>query len=294
MNKTLLVCDLDNTLYDWVEYFVTAFYSMVDEAVRITGCNRERLLDDFRAVHREHRDSEHPFSLLETRTVQELFPGRARKEIAKELDSAFHAFNVSRKDTLRLYPGVREGLETLSQSGVILVAHTESNLYAVVDRLARLDLAKYFSRIYCRQRTGAEHPDPNSANKWLNHFPLDKVVELSDHQRKPNPEVLLEICHREGFLPSETAYVGDSMARDILMARTAGVFAIWAKYGASHRKETYQRLVRVTHWTEEDVARERESSEKARGVKPDYVLENDFSEITHVLARMGGKSFAVS
>jgi phosphoglycolate phosphatase len=294
MNKPLLVCDLDNTLYDWVEYFVTAFYSMVDEAVRITGCSRERLLDDFRAVHKEHRDSEHPFSLLETQTVQEFFPGRARNDIAKQLDPAFHAFNVSRKDTLRLYPGVREGLETLSQSGVILIAHTESNLYAVVDRLTRLDLAKYFSRIYCRQRTGAEHPDPNSANKWLDHFPLNKVVELSDHQRKPNPEVLLEICHREGFLPSATAYVGDSMARDILMARTAGIFAIWAKYGACHRKETYQRLVRVTHWTEEDVARERESSEKARGVKPDYVLENDFSEITHVLSRIGGKSFVVS
>lgn len=293
MNKSLLVCDLDNTLYDWVEYFVTAFYAMVDEAVRVTGCDRERLLDDFRAVHREHHNSEHPFSLLETQTVQELFPGRPRKEIAKQLDSAFHAFNVSRKETLRLYPGVREGLELLYQSGMILVAHTESNLYAVVDRLTRLDLTKYFRRIYCRERPSTEHPNPNTADKWLDQFPLDRVVELSRHQRKPNPEVLLEICDREGFLPSETAYVGDSMTRDILMARTAGVFAIWAKYGASHRRETYQQLVRVTHWTEDDVAGERESSERAQRVKADYILENGFNEIVRVFLPIVSKSAVI-
>ena len=198
MNKKLLVCDLDNTLYDWVFYFVSAFYAMVDEVVRITSCDRDRLLNDFRAIHRQYHDSEHPFALLETQTVQEIFSGQSRREVARRLDSAFHAFNANRKEHLQLYPGVREGLETLSQSNFVLVAHTESKLYAVVDRLTRLELTENFQRIYCRERSTSQHPDPGRGGRSLRRFPLQKVVELSHHQQKPNPDVLLEICRNEG------------------------------------------------------------------------------------------------
>jgi len=279
MNKKLLVCDLDNTLYDWVAYFVAAFYEMVDETVRVTGCNRDRLLDDFRTVHQRHHDSEHPFSLLETQTIQGLFQRASRKEIAKQLDSAFHAFNASRKQNLHLYSGVIESLDVMLQSGMILVAHTESNLFAAVDRLTRLGLSDKFKRIYCRERAKSEHPDPASGSSWLSSFPLDKVVELSHHQRKPNPGVLIEICKDEGVSTAETAYVGDSMARDVLMAKEAGVYSIWAKYGSSHQAGLYEKLVRVTHWTPDDVAREKALREKSKEISPDYILDSSFDEI---------------
>jgi FMN phosphatase YigB (HAD superfamily) len=288
----LLVCDLDNTLYDWVGYFVPSFYTMVDEVIRITNCDRDRLLDDFRAVHRAHHDSEHPFALLETNTIRELFPDSPRPDIAKRLDSAFHAFNTSRKDNLRLYPGVRMALDVLSKSGVVLVAHTESKLYAVVDRLNRLGIAGHFQRIYCRERSNSQHPDPGVARTWLEKFPMEKVVELSHHQRKPEPDVLLEICRDQGVLAAETAYVGDSVARDMLMAKAAGVFAIWAKYGVTQRQDVYERLVRVSHWTAEDVARERELRERARSVEPDYVLEGGFADILNVFRIPKGHSVA--
>lgn len=283
MSKTLLVCDLDNTLYDWVGYFVPAFYAMVDEVVRLTNCDRDRLLDDFRDVHRHHHDSEHPFSLMETATVQELFPGLSQREIAHRLDSAFYAFNVSRKENLQLYPGVRQGLESISSSGVTLVAHTESKLFAVVDRLTRLDLTRYFRRIYCRERPNSKHPDQRIANRWLERFPMDRVTELSHHQRKPSPEVLLEICRDEHVSSQQCAYVGDSVARDILMAKEAGVLAIWAKYGSANKTADYARLVRISHWTDEDVTREKELSVRARSTKPDFTLERTFDEILDVI-----------
>src|SRR4051812_41457916 len=90
----LLVCDLDNTLYDWVSYFVPSFYAMVDAVVAITGCEREKLLDDFRAVHQAHSDAEHPFALLETETIKRRY---SSAKAVKELDPAFHAFNSERK-----------------------------------------------------------------------------------------------------------------------------------------------------------------------------------------------------
>ena len=283
MITRLLVCDLDNTLYDWVGYFVPAFYAMIDEVVRITHCDRERLLDDFREVHRMYHDSEHPFALLETRTIRTLYAGRSRHEVAAALDPAFHAFNSVRKSQLQLYPGVRKTLDEIYRAGVLLVAHTESKLHAVIDRLTRLELTHYFRRIYCRERAQVDHPNPAMNRHLLAEFPMEKVSELSHHQRKPDPTVLLEICKREQIAVTAAAYVGDSLVRDVLLARSAGVLAIWAKYGVAHESGEYQRLVRVTHWTDDDMSRERALSEASRSVQPDYVLEQSFSEIIEAI-----------
>lgn len=281
--KKLLVCDLDNTLYDWVHYFVASFYAMIDEVVRTTNCDRERLLDDFRAVHQRHQDSEHPFSLIETELIRNLFPNKEPTEVANLLDSAFHAFNSMRKKELKLHPGVREALGKLVENDVLIVAHTESKLYGVVDRLTRLGLTDYFAKIYCRERPASIHPNPEVSRTWLLNFPMDRVIELSHHQKKPDPAVLLEICGDLDVAPQEVAYVGDSMARDMLMAKEADVLSVWAKYGAQHSSNDYSKLVRISHWTSEDVAQELRLKEMARSVRPDFILESSFEEILPAL-----------
>ncbi|MGD0865365.1 MAG: HAD hydrolase-like protein [Rhizomicrobium sp.] len=282
MRARLLVCDLDNTLYDWVGYFVPSFYAMVDAAVEITDCDREKLLDDFRYVHQRSHDSEQPFALLETETVKHLFEGMPIDEIRRQLDPAFHAFNSARKRNLALYPGVRETLDALVAAGLVLVAHTESKLYGVVDRLRRLDLHRYFSKIYCRERTIEQTP-AELHSSWFSGFPMNKIIELSHHQSKPNRSVLLEICRNEGISHNEAAYVGDSVARDVLMAKRADVYAIWAKYGAQHNAEIYAALVRVSHWTSDEVEREKELWEEAKKIKPDFIARDSFIEIASAL-----------
>ena len=66
----LLIVDLDNTLYDWIGFFVPAFYRMIDAAVEILKVDRETLLTDIQVVHQKYGNSEHPFALLETKTVK--------------------------------------------------------------------------------------------------------------------------------------------------------------------------------------------------------------------------------
>lgn len=275
----LLICDLDNTLYDWVAYFVPSFYAMVDKVVELLGCDREKLLDDFREVHQHHHDSEHPFALLETRIVKDYFKGWRQGEIARTLDPAFHAFNSARKKHLRLHPGVEQTLEYIRQRGIGLVAHTDSQLFGVVDRLTRLNLTDFFSRVYCLERPKPGHPNPEAGRSWLNAFPMHKVRELSKHQLKPDPTVLAEICKAEDAASHEAAYVGDSIARDILMAKRAGVFAIWAKYGAVLHTDSYEKLVRISHWTREDVEKERRLRKEAENIRPDFIAEDSFVEI---------------
>lgn len=264
---------------------------MVDVAVSIIGCDKNELLDDFRDVHRKYSDSEQPFALLETRTVLKYFPNMPRKEVIKLLDPAFHAFNSSRKANLKLHRNVRETLETLKMSGVRLVAHTESKLLSVIDRLRRLDLHQYFDAIYCRERSFYIDNESFAREGYFKDFPMEKVVQLSEHQSKPNVLVLREICTRQKTPLNKVAYIGDSVARDILMAKRAGVFSIWAAYGAHHDPDMYDKLVRISHWTVDEVDKEKHLRSEAKVIRPDFVAEQEFSEVLIALGLVTEANF---
>lgn len=274
MNRAL-ICDFDNTLYDWVGFFVPSLFVMIDEAVRILGCDRESLIAQLRHVHRLHGDSEHPFALLETEIVRTTFSEDEAKEV---LDPAFHAFNRARKDLLKLYPGVAGTLALLKEARIPIIGHTEARPLAVIDRLQRLGLQNFFDRVYCRVRADAH------ADLVLNNAQLP-VVELSHHQQKPDPLVLAEICAREGFYPGNTVYVGDSLFKDVSMANSAGVFAAWAEYGTRVSPADYEKLVSVSHWSDEDVERARAFAKGSVPAKPDLTLEHDFSEVLPLFSR---------
>ena len=273
----LLVCDLDNTIYDWVSYFVPSFYAMIDEAVAILDCNKEVLLDQMRDIHRTHHDSEHPFALLDTEIVKAKFHNLSRSQVANQLDAALHRFNSVRKRSLNLYSGVRDGLETIKAHDVKIVAHTESKLFTTLDRLQRLQILQFFDHIYCLERPKTNHPREDSASQWLRKFDLSVVTELAHEDRKPAPHILRSICRQQKVPTSNTAYIGDSLAKDIVMAKNTGVLAIWARYGTEVSPELYAKLVRVSHWTAEDVEREALLKENAQGIEPDVTV-NSFSE----------------
>src|SRR5579875_3155338 len=85
----LFITDLDNTLYDWLSFFVPSLYAMVDAAVPLLGVDREQLLDELKEVHQKHGSSEHPFALLETRAVLALYPDCTPVERRAALAPAF-------------------------------------------------------------------------------------------------------------------------------------------------------------------------------------------------------------
>lgn len=283
MNKKILICDLDNTLYDWVGYFVPSLYAMVDKAVERTGWNREELLTDLKFVHQKNHDSEHPFALLETRLAIQEFEEAGQVTTEKVLDEALHAFNSERKARLKCYPGVHETLSRLCEANVVLIAHSEAKLHAVVDRMRRLDLIRYFERIFCRERPLINHPNGKSFGDWLEGFPLKKITELSHHKRKPNPSVLFDICETMNVTLEDAAYVGDSISHDISMANRAGIYSIHAKYGTRRDPEIWDKLVRISHWTDEDVAREAKLGQAAWATRADYVAEQSFCEVLDAL-----------
>jgi len=252
----------------------------VHEVEQITQLPQELILDDFRKVHQAYGDSEHPYSLLETDFALKLTPSFSKDQRKSYFDRAFYAFNSERKRSLKLYDGVMETFESLSQDGVDIVAYTEANLFAAVDRIDRLGVEKYFSQIYCKNRSVSKIPNyKEKKSNWASNFPMKKVIELSAGERKPNKKILQQICKDRKVSTDGCIYVGDSISRDIIMANDAGVVSAWAKYGASLPSSSYKKLVRISHWTEEDIKREINLKKVSEGVEPNLTLEKSFSEI---------------
>jgi len=280
--KTVLLTDLDNTLFDWVGLWHKCFSAMLEELVRASGVSRQVLIDEFRAVHRRHRTSEYSFALEE---LPSLLARHAQQEIVEEYSSAIDAFCRARRAHLRLYPGVRDVLVALRTRGCLIVGCTESRAFQASHRVRRLGLDGILDYLFSPEdhdipahltREGVRRYPPSSyefRHTVHQHTPPD----LS----KPNPDFLRALLRGLGARQEECVLVGDSLHRDVGMAQAAGVSDVHASYGQSHEREEYELLRAVTHWTEEDVERERRAA--AREVRPPHVLEERFDELLELI-----------
>jgi phosphoglycolate phosphatase len=247
---------------------------MVEHAAKLSGIDRETLLDDFREVHRRHHNSEYPFAILEVASLQRMYGDP--KNILAAMDEALHMFNRIRNQTLRLYPTVEQTLRELAARKVVIVGHTEAIAENAYYRLRKLGIADLFRKLYVLQGPLAPHPKGAPPGTEPPHGLVEQVPMA---ERKPNPRLLLDICRRLDVDPTEAVYIGDSKTRDISMAVDAGITAVWASYGTKYERSHWDTLVRVTHWTEEDVQREQER--KAAGA---VVPDQEAHEFADVLA----------
>lgn len=112
-------------------------------------------------------------------------------------------------DNTRPYDGVREVLDTLSQSTRLAVL-TNKPAGATRRILEGLDLLRWFARV---------------------------VGGDSEFPRKPDPAALLHLAASAGVAPAATLMVGDSRI-DLETARRAGTAMCLARYGFGYRGET--------------------------------------------------------
>ena len=277
----LLITDLDNTLYDWVSYFALSFRAMVRELSLLLSIDEETLKDEFKAVHQLHGSSEYPFAILELPSVRAHFRSAPRSQVFHHLRKPLDAFNQSRNKHLSLYPSVMETLQYVQSLNIPVVGHTESIAELAFHRLQKLGILPFFTHLYALDGSLEPHPDTERDADAL-RLPPGIVTFVPRDERKPNPALLKDICSKEGVSVSETVYVGDSLTRDVGMAKNAGVIAVWARYGTKYPPPLWAEIVRVTHWIEDDVKRETGLREMYRNIRPDLTIDS-FSEIITLL-----------
>lgn len=101
--KKLLITDLDDTLYDWIGFFIPSFYAMVDKVSSITGLPKQELLKEYKKLHQFYGSVEYPFVTLKLPSIINKYADKSESEIKDYLEEAFHKFNSVRKQKLRLY-----------------------------------------------------------------------------------------------------------------------------------------------------------------------------------------------
>jgi phosphoglycolate phosphatase-like HAD superfamily hydrolase len=281
---SLLITDLDNTLFDWVDMWHSAFSAMLLRTAELSGLPITQLENEFKSIHQRHGTTEYAFSLEELPSLNALHPDG---NIRALYDDAVEAYRRARADHLRLFPGVRDTLLRVKDAGCLIVGYTESLSFYSAYRIRHLDLDLLIDVLY--SPPDAQLP-PHMTPEQVARYPTDKYLSRRTQlrqtpagEKKPNARLLLDIICDVGGVAQQAAYVGDSQIKDIAMAQEAQVTAVWAKYGVAQNREQYELLRRVTHWTDEEVARERAVAEhlsrKGLGLDPEYTLEHGFHEL---------------
>lgn len=281
MKKTVLVTDLDNTLFDWVEIWSESFSAMLDVLIKRSGVAPEALKREIREVHRRHGTSEYAFLLNELPSLQQAAGGQ---DVTVAFADAIEAYRDGRRRSLRLYPTVRETLDMLKQQGCRIIGYTESMAFYTGYRLRRLELDGVIDILFSPR----DHDIPaNLTREQIRKYPAAHYAfahtvhkHTPDGELKPNPHILSSIISSISAAPEACVYVGDSLHKDVAMAKDAGIDHAWAKYGIAQNRPAYELLREVTHWT--DAAVEYEKKVRERDVKPDHTLDHNFKEIMSI------------
>jgi phosphoglycolate phosphatase-like HAD superfamily hydrolase len=276
---SLLVTDLDNTLWDWFEIWYASFSALLNGIVSISGIPQEELEPEIRKIHQARGTSEYSYLIGELPALNDLHgPDANLQEIYKD---AIEAAREARRRVRRLYPGVLETLKLISAEGTTIAGYTESLAFVTSARVKKLGLDGVLDFLYSPE----DHDFPEGVSPQDLRTLNDEAYELehTEHRHtpqghlKPSPAVL-EAMISELQGSADVAYVGDSLMKDIAMAQTVGALDVWAKYGLVQHRPEYALLQRVSHWTDEDVEREKQIAQQPE-VAPTIVLEHSFSEI---------------
>ena len=292
--RSVLITDVDNTLLDWVTIWHASFSPMLAKLIDKSGISAELLIPEIRSVHQRHGTSEYAFLINEVPLLKE---AAGDADVREFYADAIGAFRQARRQSLALYSGVMDFLLSVKSRGTLIVAYTESKAFYTEYRFRKLGLDKVVDYLY----SPPDHELPIGVTKKdLRRYPDSQYeMERTEHrytpdgELKPNPKILSDILTDIGARRDQAVYVGDSLMKDIVMAKDVGILDAHAAYGAAQHTEAYSLLKSVTHWTKEDVRREARINQHPP-VKPSRTLASRLDELSKSVIFKGFESERIS
>lgn len=274
---SVVITDLDNTLYDWFDVWSRSFGTMLNSLAEQSGVPTETLIAEIKTIHEKHGTSEYAFLINE---IPSLRSKHAGGDLTAIYAPAIKAYEEQRAAHLSLYPDVLDTLQKLKDTGCLVVGYTESQLLYTDFRVRALGLDGLIDFLYSPP-THEMPPDPASGQGGF--YPaISEKLQSTVHRatpkdkEKPSPEVLESIIADIGIKKDSIIYVGDSPIKDITMAQDAQVADVYAAYGHVDKEGgPYQLLRKVTHWKPTSVQREKSEAD----VRPTFTLYKSFKEL---------------
>lgn len=282
----VLLTDLDNTLFSWIDYFAPSFRALVHAVSRSSGIDEDLLLDSFQVAFAREGTVEYGRAIQENLAIQQL--------PAAEQERLVHigrvAFGRAMRRNLKPYKDVRLTLRRLRDDGVKVIVVTNSSALLAMNRLKQMGLAKLIDGLVAWDQDvtqGQDQVDYQSSIARRSHTTgVSAVRTLPQDSLKPSPRAyqvaleLLEIPH------SRVWVLGDSLEKDLSSASSVEARSVWARYGHAYDHTNFETLLRITHWSEEKVARTYDTSI----LTPDYTIDQ-FDEILEILEIRQGLLF---
>ncbi len=256
----LIVTDIDNTVFDWVTYYVRSFEALLKKVESITGIPYERLASEAREVFTRHGSIEYPFLIQELPSIDQHYGNDIDRMLAEAVDPGRKTFLKTAESWLVPYKGVRETLEEMRRRlpEVPIVALTDAPRYVAMWKLNKLGLLPHFSAVYgladpriptC-ERNGRVKVDPEILLKHLQQSNFGfkgRIRILPDEYEKPGTRGLKTVlmdynldedpAHRGSVL-----WVGDNLRKDVGLGQRLGVRTAWARYGVLSDENLYRLL----------------------------------------------------
>lgn len=279
MKRVLLITDLDNTIYNFMDYFAPTFRGMVHALARTMKIDETLLIQEFREVFKKHHSIEYPFAVQELDSVKD----RDIEEIKQLIKVARGAYRRVRNKRFEPYPYVKDTLRYFQDSGVTIVAVSNAPFFQAAMRLKALKIDQYYNGLLCWEG----YPVPlneltkdfhDSSSKAKYKTKVDHIWKLPKDRLKPNLEGYTSVCNFFNIEKQHTYIVGDSISKDVFPALSLGAHGIWAKYGTDIKKKSLETVLSITNWDDKKVKAIYQDSSQ----EPEFVI-NNFYELREII-----------
>lgn len=295
-DKIVIITDLDNTIYDWVDSFAPSFRGMLHALADMWGegkLDESQLIKEFRILFQKHGTLEYEAQADEL----PIFALKSKDEKKKINAHIFGAFrNVARgsgKGGLRLYPGCIEFFMWAYENNITLLALTNAPLRIAKRRLLQLGVNRFYSAIagamYAGQdvsKSDAEKRDdkqPSLFSDAISDFfspdsEMGCIYLLELGELKPNITGYKRLLADWGKSASRVYVLGDSLQKDLMPAKALGAITVWGRYGTVVQPENVETLLGITPWNPAQIANAYGSD-----FTPDYVID-DIRELCNIVS----------
>lgn len=269
--RALVITDLDDTLWQWVTTWCAGYRRFLAHMEHTHGVAASDTAEAWARFYAEGGGVEYPPTPEYLVRYTALSPHTARTAYR----DAIRESRAARDAAMTVFPGVYATLSALTAAGVTVVAHTDSPVTAAVHRLHTAGLDGAVHEVYA----APVFEDFGDGMRLLR----TADVHVNSWEYKPSTRVLAEIMRRHGADPSTTFYVGDSLRRDMSMARNVGVTGLWARYGTEYadRDEDLKTVYAVQKYKTFPA----EGGLTANGDDSGTVALNAFSDVLDIVLR---------
>ncbi len=233
----IVVTDLDNTVWPWLDWAVQALDAMVDYLTRQTHVSQAEIIATFAEIAQQKGTVEYAGFVQDSR----LFAGYDVDALAR---GAKQVFSRKRNAGLYLYEGVAETMDALVERDVPIVGLTDAPMAHATMRLRHLELEDKFSLLIAVQDPeGTYLPEVNREIVNGNYKPRIPFIQATE--TKPNTPLVayLKAHFQRSISPSDIVIVGDNPRSDMGLAERIGAQGLLAEYGRGpQHQELTERL----------------------------------------------------